>query len=304
MIAKRALLVGMVIGLGACNEDLTEINLNPNAPTDVGPEFLLPQSIRSGVEATFGGGQMLSHTAIWPYQGVELQYPDEEEGIVRASRMQGYWNGYYAGPLTDIQTVINKGVESGNGTVEGVGRIWKSWLFHLVTDFWGDVPYSEALQGAENTTPAYDAQQAIYQGLIQDLTDGANMVGSGTTSFGAGDILYGDDMQAWRRFANSLRMRLAMRMSEVDPAGAQAAFSAAYAAGGFTSNADNAELNWPGNPYENPLFENWQGRDDHGISAFMVDMLKSLNDPRLELYAEPATEDGEYRTARPRRPPS
>jgi hypothetical protein len=295
MIAKRALMAALVVSLGACSDDLTEVNLDPNAPTDVGPEFLLPQSIRSGIEQAFGGGQMLSHTAIWPYQGVQLQYPDEEEGIVRASRMQGYWNGFYQGPLNDIQAVINKGVEAGNGNVEGVGRIWKSWLFHLVTDYWGDVPYSAALQGAEETTPAYDSQQQVYQGMIEDLTTGASLVGSGGTSFGAGDILYGDDMGAWRKFANSLRMRLAMRMSEVDPGAAQAAFTAANSAGGFTSNADNAELHWPGNPYENPLFENWQGRDDHGISGFMVDMLKSLNDPRLELYAEPATEDGEYR---------
>jgi hypothetical protein len=295
MIAKRALVAGLVLGLGACNDTLTEANLNPNAPTDVGAEFLLPQSIRSAVEATFGGGQMLSHTAIWPYQAVELQYPDEEEGIVRNSRMQGYWDSYYSGPLTDIQTVIDKGVEAGNGNIEGVGRIWKSWVFHLVTDMWGDVPYSEALMGAENTTPAYDAQQQIYQGLIQDLTDGASLVGSGSASFGSGDILYGDDMSAWRRFANSMRMRLAMRMSEVDPSGARTAFTAAHSAGGFTSNADNAELDWPGSPYRNPLFENWQGRDDHGISAEMVNTLKALNDPRLELYAEPADEDGEYR---------
>jgi hypothetical protein len=295
MIAKRVLVAGFVLALGACDESLTDINENPNQPTDVGAQFLLPQSIRAGVEATFGGGQMLSHTAIWPGHGVELQYPDEEEGIVRASRMQGYWDGYYAGPLADIQVVIDKGIEAGSGTQEGVGLIWKSWLFHLVTDFWGDVPYSEALQAGEgNTTPAYDSQQAIYTGLLAELADGAGKVGSGA-DFGSGDILYGNDTDKWRKFANSMRMRLAMRMSEVDPGAAQTAFAAAYAAGGFTSNDDNAALNWPGSPYRNPLFENWQGRDDHGISANMVDRLAALNDPRLELYAEPATHDGAYR---------
>jgi hypothetical protein len=90
-------------------------------------------------------------------------------------------------------------------------------------------------------------------------------------------------------------MRLAMRLSEVDEATARAAFEAAWNAGPFTSNADNAALEWPGAPYQNPIFENWQGRDDHGISATMVDSLKSLADPRLALYAEPATQDGEYR---------
>jgi len=294
MIAQRVLVAGLVLAIGACDDGLTEVNENPNAPTDVGAQFLLPQAIQAAVNNTFGAGQMLSHTAIWPQHAVELQYPDEEEGIVRASRMQGYWDGYYSGPLADIQVVIDKGAESGSGTIEGVGHIWKAWVFHLVTDLWGDVPYSEALQGAENTTPAYDAQADIYAGLIQALTDGAAMLGSGS-SFGSGDILYGNDTAKWRKFANSLRMRLAMRMATSNPSAAQAAFVAAYNAGGFTSNADNAALSWPGSPYRNPLMENYLGRDDHGISATMVDTLKSLNDPRLELYAEPAAHDGEYR---------
>ena len=164
-----------------------------------------------------------------------------------------------------------------------------------MTDSWGDVPYSEALKGFEGvTTPVYDAQQDVYAGMIEALTTGAGKLGSGA-DFGSGDILYGNDMTKWKRFANSLRMRLAMRMSEVSPGTAQAAFSAAYSAGGFQSNDDNAMLNWAGAPYQNPLFTNWQGRDDHGISATMVDTLKSLNDPRLPLYAEPAAIDGEYR---------
>ena len=83
------------------------------------------------------------------------------------------------------------------------------------------------------------------------------MLGGAIPSFGSGDILYGNDMTKWRRFANSLRMRLAMRMSEVSPGAAQSAFAAAYAAGGFQSNADNAMLQWVGAPYQNPLFENW-----------------------------------------------
>lgn len=295
MIARRVLVAGLVVALGACDDGLTEVNDNPNAPTDVGAQFLLPQSIQAGVANTFGAGQMLSHTAIWPQHAVEIQYPDEEEGLVRASRMQGYWDGYYAGPLADIQVVIDKGVEGGSGTIEGVGEIWQSWLFSIVTDLWGDIPYSEALQGYDGvTTPAYDSQQQVYEGMIQALTDAAAKLGSGA-NFGSGDILYGNDTAKWRMFANSLRMRLAMRMAEVNPSAAQAAFVAAYNAGGFTSNADNAALEWPGSPYRNPIFENWQGRDDHGISRTMVDTLKSLNDPRLALYAEPAQHDGEYR---------
>ncbi len=295
-IFRASLAVGLALALAACDQGLTEANIDPNAPTDVGAEFLLPQAIQSAVGSTFGAGQMLSHTAIWPQHAVEIQYPDEERGQVRASRMQGYWDGYYAGPLQDIQIVIDKGQESGKANIEAVGTIWQTWIFHIVTDLWGDIPYAQALQAADgNTTPAYDAQQTVYMGMLSKLTDASSMLSAGGSGFGSGDLLYGNDFEKWRRFANSLRMRLAMRMSEADPSAAQAAFAAAYSAGGFQSNDDNAMLEWPGSPYRNPLFENWQGRDDHGISATMVDTLKALNDPRLALYAEPAAEDGEYR---------
>lgn len=295
-IARVALLVGLVWVVGACDQGLTEVNDNPNAPTDVPVGFLLPQAIQSGVQQTFGAGQMLQHTGIWPQHFVQIQYPDEEQGQVRPSRMEGYWTTYFAGNLKDIQTVINKGVADGRPNHQAVGLIWKAWLFHIVTDLWGDVPYSEALQGEDGiTTPTYDTQQSIYASMLSDLTTAVGMLDPSGLGFGAGDIIYGDDMDAWEKFANSLRMRLAMRLSEVDAATAQSEFVAAYNAGGFTSNADNALLDYPGAPYENPFYENYLGRDDNGVSATMIDTLTSLGDPRLELYAEPAATDGVYR---------
>jgi hypothetical protein len=294
-LARVAALALMACAVGACDTDLTDLNDNPNAPTDVPVDFLLAQSIQTGVQQTFGAGQMLQHTSIWPQHFVQIQYPDEETGQVRASRMEGYWTTYYAGALKDIQTVIDKGVEQGAPNIEAVGLIWRAWLYHIVTDLWGDIPFSQALNGEEEAFPAYDSQQDIYAALLSDLTSAVGMLSASGATFGTGDILYDNDFDAWAKFANSLRMRLAMRMSEVDAGTAESEFVAAYNAGGFTSAADNAMLMYPGAPYENPLYENWLGRDDNGISATMVDTLASLNDPRLELYAEPAAHDGVYR---------
>jgi len=294
-LAPAVLVAFTVLTAGGCDNGLVDANKNPNAPTDVGPEFLMPQALRAAVQQTFGGG-MLSHTMIWPQHGVELQYPDEEQGNVRPGTMQGYWDGYYAGPLADVQVVIDKGVELARPNVEAAGRVWQAYIFHLVTDLWGDVPYSQALQASTgNTTPAYDAQKDVYAGLLTALAEAQGKFNASGTGFGSGDILYANDFVKWRRFANSLRMRLAMRMADVDAAKAQAEFAAAFNAGGFQSNADNTMLEWPGLPYGNPIFGNWQGRDDHGISQTMIDTLKSWADPRLELYAEPAAQDGQYR---------
>ncbi|MBT8398669.1 MAG: SusD/RagB family nutrient-binding outer membrane lipoprotein [Gemmatimonadetes bacterium] len=290
-----ALLVGLGLASAACSDGLTDINVNPNGPTAVPVATLIPTSIQGAVNKAFGTGEMLQHSGIWAQHFAQIQYPDEETGNVRDSRMNGYWDGYYIGALKDIQTVIEIGAEDGHVNAQGVGMIWKSWIFHIITDFWGDIPYSQALNGEENVIPAYDAQADVYAGLLADLTAGAGMLSSAGQDFGGGDLIYGNDFTKWRKFANSMRMRLAMRMSEVNPGTAQSAFVAAYQAGGFTSNDDNAMLQWTGAPYENPFYENYLGRDDNSISMKMVETLKDLNDPRLPLYAEPAASDGEYR---------
>ena len=293
--ARTVLCVVAVASAGACTDGLTDINSNPNAPTDVGVAFLLPQAIQAGVRQVFGAGEMLRHTSIWSQQFVQIQYADEERGMVRPGTMEGFWTIYYAGPLMDIQRVVDKAVASGDPNIEGVGRVWRSWLFHHVTDLWGDIPYSEALASESNTTPAYDSQSDVYSGLLADLTLGASLITTSGADFATGDLLYDNDFERWRRFANSLRMRLAMRLSNSDPAMARTEFIAAFNAGGFQSNDDNAMLEYPGFPWENPLAQDFLGRDDNGISRTMVNELAALNDPRLELYAEPAASDGAYR---------
>ncbi|MGH7699882.1 MAG: SusD/RagB family nutrient-binding outer membrane lipoprotein [Gemmatimonadales bacterium] len=286
-------MAGLVLAIGACSEGLGSINRDPNAPTDVGAQFLLPQAIRVPLDGT---RMPLAHASIWSQHTAQIQYPDEEQGNVRPEAIQEFWDSFYAGPLKDIQTVLEKGRAGGQPNVEAVGLIWRTWIYSQITDLWGDVPYSEALRAEEDiTTPAYDAQQAIYTDLIQMLKTAEGLLTPGGVGFGSGDILYGNDFEKWRRFSVSLRMRLAMRLSEVAAGTAQTEFVAAYNAGGFQSNADNATLNWPGPPYEQPLFENWTGRDDDGVSATMIDTLVSFSDPRLELYAEPAVSDGAYR---------
>ncbi len=292
MLARGAVLAGLVLVLGACDQGLTEVNVNPNTPTDVSAEYILPSTLESGVSGICCSRGMLDD---WAQQTAQIQYAGATFGEVQPSSMDGTWTGFYGTDLRDAQAVIDKGAEGGKANIQGVGMIWKAWLFSQVTDLFGDVPYSEALQGADNTTPTYDAQSDIYAGMLQNLTDAQAMLGvSGGGDFGGGDVLYGNDFAKWKKFANSLRMRLAMRMSEVDPATAKAQFVAAYQAGPFTSNADNAEFSWPGDPYGNPNWENClcgNGvRDDNSVSATLIDSLKSMGDPRLEFYAEPTTD--------------
>ncbi len=296
ILTRGAVLAGLVLALGACDQGLTNVNQNPNAPTSVSPQYMLPtvlERVVGYVAMPFG-----TDWDDWAQQTAQIQYPAETVGEVRPGVTSNNWDNLYASDLKNIQAIIQDGKDGGFANVEAVGMIWRAFTFSQITDEWGDIPYSAALQGATNITPKYDTQQDVYTGMLQNLTTAVGMLGASDQGddFGSGDLFYGNDWTEWKKFANSLRMRLAMRLSQVDPATAESEFVKAYNAGGFTSNADNAQLPWAGgNNYGNPWWENCLcgngSRDDNSVSKTLVDSLLSLNDPRLKFYAEPTAND-------------
>ncbi len=172
----------------------------------------------------------------------------------------------------------------------------KSWAFQIMTDTWGDIPYSEALRGDStggSLTPKYDAQKDIYAGMIADLKTAATTMTAPTATdpgLGGSDPIYGGDTDKWRRFANSLRARMSLRISDVDPATANTELTAAFSGPGglMQSNADNAELAWPGDGiFDNPWASNFATRDDHRIAKVLADTLNTLKDARITVYAQP-----------------
>jgi hypothetical protein len=194
--------------------------------------------------------------------------------------------------LEDFQRMIAKGAAAGAPNWEGVGRIMKSYVFSVMTDAMGDIPYSEALKGDTILTPKYDTQRDIYTALFADLAKASQQIDTSSKAlygFANGDNMYGGDMNEWRKFANSLRLRLALHLATVDPTTAQTQAQAAIAAGVFASSDDNAQLLYlASSPNQNPVFTNvhQDNRDDYGLSKTYVDSLKSWNDPRLPVFAQ------------------
>ncbi len=293
----------LLTAVSGCDEGLTEINRNPNSPDQATADQLFPNAVEAAVSRVFGSGLHMDLTALWVQQYSEFLYTDEDIFRISDGSISGHWGSFYAGPLQDFQEVIEKGEATERPNVSAIGSIMQTWTYHVMTDLWGDIGYSEALQGrgAEATsTPALDSQQQVYDGMLATLASAQATLSAAEPSFApaSADLIYGGDVEAWKRFANSLRLRMAMRLSEVDATTASAEFNAALAAGVFESNADNATLGYYDDEVNvHPLYGYQQSRDDHGISATMVDTLKSLSDPRLAVYAEPTARDGSYQGA-------
>jgi hypothetical protein len=236
-------------------------------------------------------------TSLFAQHIAQIQYIDEDRGHIRPTTLDNLFNGLYVGPLEDYQQIIN-----GNTSLpstSGPATVMQQWVFQNLTDLWGDVPYSEALKGdatTPNFKPTYDSQQSIYNGMLAKLTAAsAAMVGGNSAAdpgLGSADPVYKGNVTKWIKLSNSLRARMAMRLSQADAAKAQSELTAAFAGGLMTSNADNATFAWPGDGiYDNPWAANFATRDDHRMAKTLVDTLLGLNDPRLPIFAQPTKAD-------------
>jgi len=285
-----SVLAAALIASTACG-DLTSINQNPNGPTDVPPPSMLSNAIQTVVNGIDGPNNNLDIRGggLWVQYYAEIQYRDEDKYIVRPG-VDGGW-GFYNGALEDFQRMIAKGVAANTPNWEAVGRIMKSYVFSVMTDAMGDIPYSQALKDAAVLTPKYDTQREIYTALFADLTKASQQIDTAGIGFSSGDIMYGGDMTKWRRLANSLRLRLAVHLSNVDAVtAAREALAAVTATDSvFASNSDNAQLMYLASaPDQNPVYSNVHvdKRDDYGMSKTFVDSLRSWSDPRLPVFAQ------------------
>jgi hypothetical protein len=282
---------GLAVAVSACS-DITSINKNPNGPTDVAPPAILSGVIQGTVNGVDGvNSRNVRGAGLFVQYYSEIQYRDEDRYILR--EVDGGWNFYY-GALEDVQRMINKGTDQGVPNWDAVGRIMKSYIYSVMTDAMGDIPYTEALKGDSVLHPKYDSQQSIYTALFADLKTASDEIKPAGIGFSSGDVMYGGDMSEWKKFANSLRLRLAMHLTNVDAATAQSEAAAAVAAGVFDSNGDNAQLMYLASPpNQNPIYNNAKSRDDYGMSKTYVDSLLSWNDPRLPVFAQP-NDSGAY----------
>jgi hypothetical protein len=288
--------LALAAGVAACNGDITSINQNPNSPENAPAGPVFTSAVQTSVGRWLGSGYDLRQTSFVTQYLAEVQYPDEDiYKRLRSTDTQGSFTGPYSSSLEDFKQVQIKGEAASSPAVSAPAAIMSQWEFGYLTDTWGNVPYSNALQGDEGiNSPTYDAQQDVYNGIFAALTKAASDLETpGDASLGGADPIYDGDPEAWQKFANSLRARAAMRISYVDQAKANAELTAAFNAPGgvFESNSDNAMLVWPGDGISNnPWSNNFQTRDDHRLSKTFADILVGANDPRVAIFAQP-TED-------------
>ncbi|CAN5281984.1 SusD/RagB family nutrient-binding outer membrane lipoprotein [soil metagenome] len=286
---KYYLLVLLLLVLGACEKDFEEVNSNPNVPVVVTPDLLLPTIIREPVNENV--------SMAWNYGNVVMQYVAKiqftNEDRYAWGPQSSPWNTFY-NALRDVNNVLEITEESGQNNYRGIALVMKSWMYHVLTDAYGDIPYSEAIsaKSLKNYAPKYDRQEEIYQGILADLAEANNLLGSTSENVG-GDILYNGNITNWKRLANSLRLRIHMRLSKrIDPSAAMQAIVNNPAQNPiFEDLSHQAALQYlAAAPNQHPQYTNRAGSfDEIRLSTTLESTLKNIDDPRLFVYAQPTT---------------
>ncbi|HEY0677753.1 MAG TPA: SusD/RagB family nutrient-binding outer membrane lipoprotein [Chitinophagaceae bacterium] len=262
-------------------KEFGDINQNPGQTTQP-----ITSALLTNVLAGIGGTAANTRGGLYAQQFSETQYT--ETSLYAEPKVD--FDGTYAGPLMDLQKIINFNTDPETAPVAAAygsnknqiatARILKAYYFWVMTDQYGDIPYSEALKGEGNT--AFDTQQSIYNDLFKELKEAAGQFDGGVPF--RGDIMYGGDVSKWKKFANSLRLVMALRLSKVDAAKGTSEANDAINSGVFTSNADNAVINYPGGAYQNPWYALYNGRKDFAMSDVIDNFLSATSDPRASVF--------------------
>ena len=291
-----------VLVLGSCTKDWEELNTNPNEPVVVPATNVLAYSLRYYCDNFIDEWMSMNNLSTYAGHLTKIQYVDESRYAERDQVINEAWRDLYT-TILDLQKVQTLSEEEGNIVLKAAGLTFQAYLLQITTDLWKDVPWSNAIQGETGVTnPTYDSQESIYNSILTMLENANNLFIAGGGELGVGDLLYEGDAAQWQKFCNSLRLRVAIRMSGIAPDIAKTNIELVLGNPStypiFENNDDNAFFNWPGTlPYMEPWAENSisGNRDDHAMCETIIDTLKAFSDPRLPVYALPAESDGEYR---------
>jgi Starch-binding associating with outer membrane len=283
----KSILVVSCLILSSCDKGFDTLNINKTAATAINPVFTLNNAT---VNSSF-----TSNTVQYEV-GIVQQMVSPNSGVLTGANFNQdnrdgtvpIWQRFYRSVIRNTYDVINttKALPA-RTNLYNMARILQANAFMVLTDTYGDIPYTEAGRGYldQIVLPKYDSQQTVYAGIIKELTEATAALDPTKTKETA-DVLYGGDIAKWKKFGYSLLLRAGMRLSAVDPTQAQAIVGKAVAGGLILSNADNAVIKHDAN-YTNQIGNMLNSTEaaNFYLGKPFVDFLTKTNDPRLKSIA-------------------
>jgi hypothetical protein len=283
-----SLLLVSISFITSCEKKLAELNINRTAATAIDPVFQFNNAV---VNVSFPSGTSLNYE-----MSIVQQLVTPNSGVLTGGNFnqdnrdntQALWQSYYRNVIRNTRDVIERTKAlPARSNLMNMARILQSMAFMILTDTYGNIPYSEAGLGYidQKFLPKYDLQQDIYPKLITELTEASAALNASAPTE-TGEVLYGGNVAQWKKFGYSLLLRAGMRLSKVDAAKAQQVVQTAFAGGVILSNADNAYFRTT-NDYQANLSGTLNSTEaaNYYLAEPFVNFLKTTNDPRLPSIA-------------------
>lgn len=290
---KKLIIFCVIALLTSCTGNFEEINTNKNSISNVGPAeipFLFSKAI-AWVRWNDQTAQNLYADQYAQYFACNATYFATDRLVIVMNWARNAFDNTYTGVMPQLQTILQNTDPA--SAEHALANIWWVYAFHRVTDYWGPIPYFNA--GEPGTSVPYDAQDKIYDDFFKKLDAAVTVLNGKTTEkpFENYDLIYKGDVNKWIKFANTLRLRLALRISNVDPARAKTEAEAAYAGGVMESSPGDDAYALRNDLDRNRLsiMSEW---NEFRMSASMESVLKGYNDPRMPEYFLPAVKTGTY----------
>lgn len=286
-------ILGVSMLFAGCTNSFEEINTNPDQPVVVPIENVFAYGLFWTSYRLYDRWFAQDEPQAFCGYVSKMNYIDESKYQFRASVRESNWERLYAAFL-NFRDVQELGEEFYPNTYNAA-RVMEAHLMQIATDRWRDVPYSDAGKLAEGILqPKYDTQEEIYPTLLALLKEAGEGLGAGNTDAINGDLLFNGDVKKWQKYVNSLRLRLAIRISEVSPALAKQTVEeilgdpAKYPI--MESNDDNAFFWWTDDNsyYYEPIADQYRTRQaEYCASDVMVDYMLENEDPRIGVFFTP-----------------
>jgi hypothetical protein len=295
MKKKYLILLVLVASITACTDKFEEFNTDVKNPAIVQGESLFSNAQRLLARQISSTNVNINIWKLMSQYWTECTYIDEANyDIVNRTIPDNTFEAYYQGILKDFQeavmlieaTVPTSAVgETEKANKLAIIELLVVYAYQNLVDIFGDVPYSVAMD-IENISPAYDDAATIYADLITRIDNALSDLDASEGSFGPADLIYGGDVDLWKKFGNSLKLKIGITISDVNTTLAKSTVESAVTGGVFTSSADNALFPFLPATHTNPLYEDivQSGRNDFVPANTIVNIMNTLADPRRPFY--------------------
>lgn len=296
---KLSILVASIFMLTACVDSLDDYNVDTKKATAVPEVTLFSNALKGLIDDITTPSVNTNNFRLYVQQWSTTTYLDEPRYNLTARTIpQSFWQAIYRDVISDIKE--SKRILGLNTLVTAESKanqmaqleITEIYAWSILVNTFGNIPYTQAMDPT-NPLPAYDDAKTVYYDLLTRLDAALASINTTGTAFGAGDLIYKGDMTKWKKFGNSLKLKMALIIADSDEAKAKALVAAA-APNVFTSNADKAAFAYVSTPPNyNPVAQNlnatFSSRQDYVISSTLIDQMNATSDPRRPIFFTPTT---------------